>query len=85
MTTHVLAVMDIKENPVKVHGYKNQTKMICRQNDTQAPRDKRFCSLTVKRYCFSNPCFNGGVCEETGDDFICSCVQGFRGPTCQGE
>lgn len=34
------------------------------------------------RYCFLNPCRNGGVCEEGDDGPICMC-RGYTGPTCE--
>ena len=38
----------------------------------------------MKRRCRPNPCLNDGVCEESENDFICSCKQGFRGQRCEG-
>ncbi|XP_030852228.1 adhesion G-protein coupled receptor G4 isoform X2 [Strongylocentrotus purpuratus] len=32
--------------------------------------------------CESNPCMNGGSCEEEIDMFTCTCVPGYVGPTC---
>eukprot|EP00057_Strongylocentrotus_purpuratus_P014279 XP_011668753.1 PREDICTED: lactadherin-like [Strongylocentrotus purpuratus] len=42
----------------------------------------------VRRYyctepaCRSNPCFNGGNCEETDTGFTCLCLDGYRGERC---
>ena len=33
-------------------------------------------------YCASNPCQNGGSCEELANDYICSCVFGWGGKDC---
>uniref|UniRef100_A0A5F9CS62 EGF-like domain-containing protein n=1 Tax=Oryctolagus cuniculus TaxID=9986 RepID=A0A5F9CS62_RABIT len=29
-----------------------------------------------------NPCFNGGTCLVTWNDFQCTCPDNFTGPTC---
>ncbi|XP_065649882.1 uncharacterized protein LOC101236159 isoform X2 [Hydra vulgaris] len=33
--------------------------------------------------CSSNPCLNGGVCNENGKSIICICLPGFHGIYCQ--
>ncbi|XP_051158624.1 protein crumbs isoform X1 [Leptopilina boulardi] len=33
-------------------------------------------------YCSSNPCENQGTCHNTKEGFTCSCLSGFKGPTC---
>ncbi|OBS70228.1 hypothetical protein A6R68_01231 [Neotoma lepida] len=32
--------------------------------------------------CNPNPCFNGGTCHDTWNDFYCTCSDNFTGPTC---
>ncbi|EGW04608.1 Crumbs-like 2 [Cricetulus griseus] len=32
--------------------------------------------------CKPNPCFNGGTCHITWNDFYCTCSDNFTGPTC---
>lgn len=38
---------------------------------------------TATSHCDGNPCQNGGLCTDTGDDFQCSCQNGFSGRICQ--
>ena len=39
---------------------------------------------TVINPCDSSPCFNDGSCTPVGQfDFICQCVAGYTGPTCE--
>lgn len=33
--------------------------------------------------CSSNPCQHNGTCKITWNDFICECVRGYKGKTCQ--
>ena len=33
--------------------------------------------------CDSSPCKNGGTCDGIEDRFICKCVEGFDGDTCE--
>jgi hypothetical protein len=35
--------------------------------------------------CSPNPCVNGGTCADGIDDFTCTCVGGYTGPTCSTE
>ena len=35
--------------------------------------------------CSSNPCRNGGVCIDRPAEFVCDCVNGFVGPTCDSK
>ncbi|XP_078595188.1 cadherin EGF LAG seven-pass G-type receptor 2-like isoform X2 [Branchiostoma floridae x Branchiostoma japonicum] len=35
-----------------------------------------------QQFCTSNPCRNGGTCENDWDRFYCSCPTGYGGPTC---
>ena len=32
--------------------------------------------------CSPNPCFNGGICSQNGNTFVCQCVNGYTGTTC---
>lgn len=34
-------------------------------------------------HCDPQPCQHGGQCRDIGNDFLCDCVEGFQGPTCQ--
>lgn len=38
---------------------------------------------TATSHCDGNPCQNGGLCTDTGDDFQCGCQNGFSGRICQ--
>ena len=33
-------------------------------------------------HCASNPCSNGGTCEELASGFVCHCPEGHWGPKC---
>lgn len=33
--------------------------------------------------CAPNPCMNGGTCEGSSGDVLCSCPEGFNGVACQ--
>ena len=47
------------------------------------PSDKLIGVLTLAGVCLSDPCLNGGTCSVDGDDYECSCVNGFSGGRCQ--
>ena len=34
--------------------------------------------------CASNPCVNGGTCEDLVNDYACTCATGFSGKSCEG-
>lgn len=36
-------------------------------------------------YCGSNPCNNGGSCQNNADDYECMCPQGYTGSNCEVE
>jgi len=42
----------------------------------------RFCEVDLNE-CESEPCFNGGTCVDRPGYFVCVCVEGFGGITCQ--
>ncbi len=33
--------------------------------------------------CLSNPCWNGGICQNLGNDFSCQCPNGASGKDCR--
>lgn len=33
--------------------------------------------------CLSNPCWNGGTCEETDEGYKCNCLSGYLGMDCR--
>lgn len=33
--------------------------------------------------CYSNPCFNGGICNPNGYGYTCDCPKYFTGTACQ--
>ncbi|KAH3812265.1 hypothetical protein DPMN_140691 [Dreissena polymorpha] len=33
--------------------------------------------------CDPNPCQNGGECTDGINDYVCACVAGFNGKSCQ--
>lgn len=35
--------------------------------------------------CVSNPCKNGGICENLVNSYRCSCPTGFTGTNCEGK
>ncbi|XP_034858818.1 coagulation factor VII isoform X2 [Mirounga leonina] len=49
-----------------------------------AERTKRFwISYTDGDQCASNPCRNGGTCEDQLQSYICFCLDGFQGRNCE--
>ena len=40
------------------------------------------CELDIDE-CVSDPCLNGGVCEDLTGSFSCICTQGFSGERCE--
>jgi hypothetical protein len=39
--------------------------------------------IAAKNPCLANPCKNGGSCKRVGSGFICRCVGGYTGATCE--
>ena len=35
--------------------------------------------------CASSPCYNGGICSNDGNTFVCDCPLGFVGRRCEVE
>ena len=33
--------------------------------------------------CSSEPCLNGGSCEDEEDGYVCTCADGYTGDECQ--
>ncbi|XP_023187509.1 agrin isoform X3 [Xiphophorus maculatus] len=64
-----------------------------RTTTTQAPPTKTLRSTSApptttgrpktQKPCHSNPCLNGGTCENDGDDFSCKCLAGRGGAVCE--
>jgi len=45
-----------------------------------------FCDRLLENgenFCLSNPCWNGGTCNDFGSSFTCSCPVGFSGADCR--
>jgi len=42
----------------------------------------KFCEVDLNE-CESEPCANGGTCIDRPGHFVCVCVEGFGGETCQ--
>ena len=38
------------------------------------------CNLTA---CSSDPCFNNGICQTKGSDYVCLCPREWTGKQCQ--
>ena len=36
-------------------------------------------------YCASDPCLNGGTCQNEDTNFACECAEGWIGETCSGK
>ena len=41
------------------------------------------CMMQTTNPCSPNPCSNGGMCTANGSNFVCACVPGYSGTTCQ--
>ena len=33
--------------------------------------------------CTSNPCSNGGTCQDAVNSYTCNCIPGYTGPQCK--
>lgn len=40
------------------------------------------CELEIDE-CLSNPCLNGGMCEDMAGGYTCNCAVGFSGDSCE--
>ena len=45
--------------------------------------NKRYYLLSDINECESNPCENGGVCEDVVDGYLCTCASGYTDTECQ--
>lgn len=41
--------------------------------------------LNTLDLCESNPCLNGGTCNDNTDHFSCSCLRGYHGRMCDSK
>lgn len=35
--------------------------------------------------CFGDPCLNRGTCRVSGSSYLCSCLPGYTGTSCEGK
>ena len=42
-----------------------------------------YCDCIDADECASNPCVNGGTCEDKDNEFGCVCAAGFHGDNCE--
>ena len=47
--------------------------------------NRNLIDMTERDYCKSNPCKNGGVCNNTATGHTCSCTNDFIGYNCDRE
>jgi len=52
-------------------------------NDVIDSSSVRDCSAEAPPSCATQPCKNGGTCEELGGRIWCQCVSRYGGPTCE--
>ena len=43
----------------------------------------RYCGCIDADECVSNPCGNGGTCEDKDNEYSCECAAGFHGVNCE--
>ena len=48
-----------------------------------APFDFSFVLFTDINECVSNPCENGGTCQDAVNHYTCDCVTGYTGEECE--
>ena len=41
------------------------------------------CVFLADVCAYKKPCQNGGECSSSGDNYTCSCVEGFQGKNCE--
>ena len=41
------------------------------------------CVFVADVCAYKKPCQNGGECSSLGDNYTCSCVEGFQGKNCE--
>ena len=73
----------IANDGVVLHGTgQHETTFVSREGGTADQRPKLVVCYAAKDACASDPCRNGGECEDTANGFACECAAGFTGPTC---
>ena len=52
-----------------------------RVNDLNKTLNKDY----IKKPCSNNPCLNGGICNDNGTSYICSCSNEYWGSNCESK
>ena len=55
----------------------------CTWNDKYSYDNDILYSFQEINLCSSSPCQNGGTCNHLQDKFVCDCVAGYEGETCE--
>ena len=42
-----------------------------------------FAKIVDIKECTGSPCKNGGTCKDSPNHYVCDCVTGFSGVTCE--